>query len=228
MSEKKLNEVTKRLIEFRENQHLNRSQFAKKLNVAISSLDFIEKGERPCSASIKLALLKVYGYDIDTDTHLFASKDAAERVSSDLITIPFYRVSAAAGSGITVPDEPQIDNLYFDKRWLASVIPSTTKFEYLNCITASGDSMITPDNKGIHNGDLLFVDTYQKIVNNGIYVILINNELRVKRLIKLMNGDLSIQSDNPKYPTEVFKPNEDNYTIAIVGKVVYNTSRGDV
>ena len=105
-------------------------------------------------------------------------------------------------------------------------MPHTT-FENLNCFMVTGDSMVNIDNKGIFDGDILFVDITQKQVFDGIYVIEINNELRVKRLLKQLDNTILIKSDNPAYPTEIYDTENSPYNLSIVGRVVFNITRGN-
>lgn len=221
-------ESAEKLRDFRIAQKLKQKDFAQKLGIASSTLGYVEQGSREITDKIKLALIKVYGYDIDEDKYIQPSLDEAERVSDNLISIPFFRVSAAAGSGVQLDEHQECSRLVFDKRYLKSILPVSVDLDYLQCITASGDSMWTPDNKGINDRDILFIDTKNRIPDNGVYVILVNNELRVKRLLKRLDETIAIKSDNPKYETEIYNPETSPYTISILGKVVFNISNGNV
>ena len=203
---------------------LTQKQLALKLEVGSTTIAEIEQGIRPLNSKVTLALLRVFNYDIEKDVYLSENN----LVPNDFIKIPFYRISVAAGSGIYLEENIEKDTLNFDKKVLEHILPTHVNFKYLICLTAVGDSMTTPDGKGIKNNDLLFVDTSKKIVDNGVYVILVNNELRVKRLIKKLDGSLSIQSDNPKYETEIYNVETSPYTVGIMGKVLFNMSRGEI
>lgn len=138
-----------KLRKIRQAQNLTQAEFAKKLGIGMATLGYVEQGTREITDKIKLALIRVYGYDIDSNKYIQPSYDDAERVSSNLISIPFYRLSASAGSGIQLEEVQEKETLYFDKRYLSSILPDSINFKYLQCITASGDSMSTPDGKGI-------------------------------------------------------------------------------
>lgn len=213
------------LKKFRERINLGQKELAEILGVGRTSLAYMEQGTREVSDTVKLGLLKTFKYDIDNDEYLEDIKDVK---NMNTIKIPFYRISIAAGSGIYLDDNVEKEILYFDKRFLSAVLPLYTDFNWLNCYTAMGDSMTTPDGKGILSGDLLFVDISKKSVNDGVYVININNDLRVKRLIKHLDGSLSIQSDNPKYAPELYNPDTSPFSIEVIGKVIYNMSRRDL
>jgi phage repressor protein C with HTH and peptisase S24 domain len=53
--------------------------------------------------------------------------------------------------------------------------------------------------------------------------------LIVKRLVKKLGGTLIIISDNPKYPEEIYKPDQDKeLEIKVIGKVVWNGSKENI
>lgn len=142
-----------------------------------------------------------------------------------IVKIPFYReAKAAAGLGEVIPENSEQDFLFFDKRWVENILGADVRMTI--AITAKGNSM----DGGVHpikNGDLLFVDTSVKnIVNNKVFVIQQENELRVKRVVKDFSGVTHLISDNPdksKYPDEVI--NKDSL---IVGRVVWNGSKENI
>lgn len=73
-------------------------------------------------------------------------------------------------------------------------------------------------------GDYIVADCKQCDPQEGIYVINMDGELRVKRLLKKFDGRILIISDNPDYPTETLLP-ESNQTLCIVGKVILKVER---
>ena len=73
----------------------------------------------------------------------------------------------------------------------------------------------------VHDGDLLFVDTsVRNIENSRIYVLNSNDVLLVKRLSVRLDGSIDVRSDNPKYEPELIRPN-DRTVLQIIGQVVY-------
>lgn len=216
-----------RIKELRAKYNLTQEQLAVRLNVGRTTIAYIEQGSREINDTVKLNLLKEFCYDIESDTY---SKDLTniDIKPKNLVKFPFYRIGASAGSGTYIDDNILEDDIVFDKRALNLLLPKEINIDYLQCFSVSGDSMTTPDNKGILNGDLLFVDISKKQVYDGIYVIEANNELRVKRLTKNLDGSLLIQSDNPKYPSETYNIETSPYNLSIVGKVVYTMSKGNI
>lgn len=64
-------------------------------------------------------------------------------------------------------------------------------------LEASGDSM----EPSISNGDLLLVDEGDVRLSDGVFAFVLDEEARVKRFRKRIDG-VTIISDNPIYPPE--------------------------
>jgi phage repressor protein C with HTH and peptisase S24 domain len=135
----------------------------------------------------------------------------------NIISIPFYSAKASAGSGEALPDYPEKDVMWFDSRWLKNIV-GVSNTDNLAIIQAKGDSMDGGVNP-IKDGDLLMVDeSYKEPINNQVFVVnLGNNEIVVKRINRHWDGQLSLESDNPKYPFII--PSKE---ATIIGKVVWN------
>lgn len=108
--------------------------------------------------------------------------------------IPVFDVALAAGSGTHIDMERVTDWVPISREWIQD--QQFTK-DRLVVVTVSGDSM-TPR---LHDGDMLLVNTAEKQpVSGNIYAIAVDNELRVKRLMKRMDGSWIISSDNKSNP----------------------------
>jgi phage repressor protein C with HTH and peptisase S24 domain len=72
--------------------------------------------------------------------------------------------------------------------------------EHIRALPVSGDSM----SPTINEGDLAFVDTScRSFEAEGIYVIVFNNSLLIKRLVvDLAAQRIEVRSDNAKMPTQ--------------------------
>jgi len=82
-------------------------------------------------------------------------------------------------------------------------------------IQAVGDSM----NPTFNAGALLLVNTkINQIKNDSIYVINRDDELIVKRIQDLWNGQIKIKSDNPKYEPLIIQKTD---ALKIVGEIVW-------
>lgn len=149
--------------------------------------------------------------------------------NENVIAIPFYNVKAAAGSGIEAPSYTDKDVLYFDRRWIRNVLGAEpNNLSIIQCKGNSMDSGVnSPDD--IKDGDLLLIDTSQKMGNNKTFVFREDNDLRVKKLKWELSGTLSIISNNPSFQTEILEPDMLALTnFEIIGKVIWNGSRENV
>ncbi len=87
--------------------------------------------------------------------------------------------------------------------------------DHIVLIQAVGDSM----NPTFNASAVLLVNTkVNQIKNDSIYVINRDDELIVKRIQDLWNGQIKIKSDNPKYEPLVIQKTD---AIKIVGEVVW-------
>lgn len=155
---------------------------------------------------------KVYGVNL-------ISKNVQSNNSS--IEIDYIHINPSCGRGTVVMDEADVTPVRIGKEVIKDIWKVSTP-EVLKLFKASGDSM----ENTIEDGNILLVDTSRTDYHNGgIYVLTINNDWFVKRLRLKINGDLEIISDNPKYESEILKPNTD-IEINVVGRVIKNLSRG--
>ena len=118
-------------------------------------------------------------------------------------------------------DEPDVTPVKLGTQMIQTVLKISDP-RNLKTFKASGDSMETV----IEDGDLLLVDFGRTdFSNGGIFLLTINNDWFIKRLRKRLSGELDVISDNPKYPVETFKA-DDNIEIIVKGRVIKNLSRG--
>lgn len=120
----------------------------------------------------------------------------------EFVSIPRLDIRASAGPGqAVVPaegDRPSF--IAFREQWLRSLGVNPRNAEF---IESHGDSM----EPTIQDGDLLLIDRgIDRVKSNGIYVLVAQGLVLVKRLQLLIGGSLLIISDNPKYEREVVKP----------------------
>lgn len=213
-----------KLKQLRNNQGLTQDKLAEELEVSKSLIVAIENGDR----NISLKLLKKIQDKFNVDLYS-ASPVAPINDNNNIVALPIHDISAAAGAGTWLGDEPEQDVMYFDKRFLKQILKRDS-FEPIHIIYAKGDSMDSGWNQpdDIKDGDLLMVDTSQTTGNNQIFVILVNNqELRVKRLAKKADT-LYITSNNSSYKPEIYTPDDSEIEIKVVGKVVWNGSKESV
>ena len=218
---------------------LTQQEFAESVNSSQQIIAMIENNKRGIPSSIREGFYTNYGVSYEKARECKTKEELNVLLNSSVISfnndpnivaIPIYDISAAAGSGTSLTDDEPAKNIrYFDRRILKHLL-KVDNYSNLHIIYAQGDSMDSGWNQpdDIKDGDLLMVDTSQTCGNNQIFVILVNNsELRVKRLFK--RGDtLFISSNNPKYKDEVYYPDNSDTEIKVIGKVVWNGSKENI
>lgn len=109
--------------------------------------------------------------------------------------LPLYDVQAAAGHGSLVEREDIADFLAFKSAWIRRELGADPKDLYL--ISVEGDSM----EPTLRPGDVILVDRRQawRIPKDGVYVLLMDGSLLVKRLQSMPGGIIKVTSDNPSY-----------------------------
>lgn len=131
------------------------------------------------------------------------------------IQLTLLDIKAEAGNGFDNNDYPKsVKLIEVSEKWARNKLGHNLKS--ISVITASGDSMQPTFN----SGDWLFIDQATNFYEDeGVYVYMSTEGLKVKRLQKLVNGTLLIISDNSKYNSEALKSHEID-SIKICGKVV--------
>lgn len=128
--------------------------------------------------------------------------------------LPSYEITAAAGDG-AFADEGEPDGFQvMPNSWLKSV--TRARLNDLCVIQVAGDSMW----ETLHSGDSVLVDRSRKTLGRpGIYVLLVDGELIVKRVQKdLQTGFIDVISDNPRYPKMTVQEED---KLRVVGRVVW-------
>jgi len=134
------------------------------------------------------------------------------------VGVPRLAVGAAAGAGALTGEEVRIGAIGFDPGWLRREGLNPAQ---LSVVRVEGDSMMPT----LAHGDEIMVDTADGAarLRDGIYVIRIDDELKVKRLARAPGrGRVSVVSDNPAYPRFDDVALSD---IGVVGRVVWTGRR---
>ena len=139
------------------------------------------------------------------------------------VQIPEYRIACGAGPGYT-PSFEEIEES----------VPATYRLSYFQSLgikpsdckrfVVHGDSM----EPTLYSGDRVLVNCadHLSIKNNHVYAINFEDEVRVKRLIRMMNGDLIIKSDNESYEDEIIKRDDETVQFSIIGRVIERAGSG--
>jgi phage repressor protein C with HTH and peptisase S24 domain len=174
---------------------------------------FIKRGVPRKLAENDRAKLARY---FDIDEQLLGGPARARPIdASDLVPIPRYRVSAAAGHGAIPGSEDKVAEVGFSARWLEKL--SGARPRDLSIIQVKGDSM----SPTLSHGDDIMVDmsAARRKLSDGIYVLRRDDALLVKRVaLHPTRSTLTIASDNPAYATWTdCAPDE----VDIIGRVIW-------
>lgn len=132
----------------------------------------------------------------------------------DVVRLPMFDVQASAGPGAR-NDAPRIvEKLPFSKSLLDQLSIREGK---AHVIRARGDSM----EPTISDGAIVLIDTsYTRVKDDGIYALVIGDDVRIKRVAKGWQGALQLLSDNDRYQMEQLSP-PDAEGLQVAGKVVW-------
>lgn len=125
---------------------------------------------------------------------------STEPPPTDYVYIPvFSGVHASMGNGGRVEHEEVSGKHSYSQAWL---LKEGLEAAQLSRIQAVGRSM----EPTIWDGDMLLVNRSERVIKDGkIYAFRVGDEIRVKRLFRLMDGRVRVVSDNPDknlYPDE--------------------------
>lgn len=96
---------------------------------------------------------------------------------------------------MSVSEEP-IETIAFRQEWL---LKHGINPRHAAAVTAKGDSM----DPVIRDGDLLLVDTsIGRVRDNGIYIVVVDGLIFVKRVHMHMDRSVTLISENKSYPPE--------------------------
>ncbi len=135
----------------------------------------------------------------------------------EIVKLPRYDVRLAAGAGAFPDTEQVIDYIPFNRKWLKSVVPGGV--EKLVVVEVDGDSM----EPSIRSKDEILINLSDTVVvDGGIFAILMNDALVIKRVFRSPDG-LEIRSDNDRHPSWTIR--DEGSSLIIVGRAVVRVGR---
>lgn len=201
---------------------LSRAKFIEGLGISSRTLESYEANETSPDADFLERVWTKYNkfLTLDDFNWLLIGERGQGLPAGDYARVPLYDVSAAAGAGAVVSGEEVLDVLAFKKSWLASELRVSEKD--LALIFVSGESM----EPTLRPGDMaLIVKQEGQPVDDGIFVVRLEDALLVKRLQRLPGGRLQVSSDNPAYRPFEIDMKTQGRDFAIIGKVVWAGKR---
>ncbi len=129
----------------------------------------------------------------------------------DLSPVKMYDIEAAAGAGRSFEGEPVKTTLYFSSAELAEQGLDPAQ---VVGVKVRGDSMLGT----LDDGDWVLVDRSNRDPKQeGVFLLLVSGERRIKRVQRLAGGALYLISDNDHYQPEMIKP-QDMHDVEILGR----------
>lgn len=199
----------------------DRESFSTLTGIALSTIGNYERGDRVPDADMIWRYREASGISADwilgggsqTPTPIGGVKKLQSL--DRMIRLPIYsEVMASAGPGSTPASEVADGILALDRRFLRDqgAVP-----EQCAVIWARGDSMMPT----IPDGSALVVDRSQLEIADGCIMVLnVGGSLLVKRVQRLISGDVRLVSDNRDYESETLSPHMLDQ-VRVVGRVVY-------
>ncbi|HAV44359.1 MAG TPA: hypothetical protein DCX44_03510 [Halomonas sp.] len=129
----------------------------------------------------------------------------------ELSPVLMYDIEAAAGAGRSFEGEPVKTILHFPSSELAEQGLDPAQ---VVGIKVRGDSM----DGTLADGDWVLVDRSNRDPKQeGVFLLLVSGERRIKRVQRLAGGALYLISDNDHYQPEMIKP-QDMHDVEILGR----------
>lgn len=133
--------------------------------------------------------------------------------ATDSIMIPRFDARLSAGPGAFSQRAEVLDHIPFTPQFLRRKL-GRGSIEGLVIVETAGDSM----EPTISDGDLVMIDTHDTIPHDGLYALVVDNALFVKRLHKMVDG-LEIGSDNRDLYRPTTLPRDRIDEVTVVGRV---------
>ncbi|PSJ22149.1 hypothetical protein CVH10_08750 [Halomonas sp. ND22Bw] len=208
-----------RLREERERLGMSQTQLAALGGVGKMSQINYEKDARSPNAAY-LTALDEFGVDIQyvlTGRRTDGSQGVGEHGSLSLTSkeslspVAMYDIEAAAGDGRSLEREEVESTMYFPTEQLAAQGLDPAQ---VVGIKVRGDSM----DGTLADGDWVLVDRSSRDPHpEGVFLLLVHGERRIKRVQRVAGGAWLLISDNPRYEKELIKP-QDMKDVEILGR----------
>lgn len=193
-------------------EHTSQAALRKQTGIASTSMSLYVAGQRIPKFIDGVRIAHALG----VDPTWLATGIGGPMPASEHLTVPIYDVRLAAGVASFSDAAEQIGEMPFDRQMLSGLRRSSA--EGLAVFQAEGDSMWPT----IQDGARVLADLKDTRLREGVFAFRTGNELRIKRLRRLVDG-IEIRSDNDRYPPEVLKGDEAD-EVAIIGAVLWTGS----
>lgn len=200
-----------RVKEIRAKFNLKQLDLAKELGLTQDKISKIEQNKHKVSVEISNILSQKWLINpwwlLSGQGEMLLSENKSLENKDNVLIKKYSNINASAGDGVENYSE-ETEDISLSISFLKSF--NIHKFKNLEIITAHGDSM----QPTIMNKDYLLIDrSHQAIIDGHIYIFRYENEVFVKKLIKLDSG-LKAISENKEYEPRIIKD------VEILGKVL--------
>ncbi|SMF82839.1 Phage repressor protein C, contains Cro/C1-type HTH and peptisase s24 domains [Tistlia consotensis] len=137
----------------------------------------------------------------------------AANPQDQFVGIPRYDVQLSAGGGGFAQRAELLDEIPFTPKFLRRKLGRGTTRD-LVMVEVAGDSM----EPTLSDGDLVMIDTSSRTVNDGLFALVWEDALLVKRLRRAVDG-LLIISDNSDLYEPMLLPRSRGDEVQVVGRV---------
>lgn len=208
------------------------NEFSEKLGIKQPTWNRYEAGKFPPKLGLLRELHQKYNIDLNwlttgqgsmfgevkMESSVAKPSDAA--VSANHRAIPHYDIRAAAGNGSAQMVVDASSYVVFDQSWFERYVPTRA---VLGVLEVEGDSM----SPTLMSGDMVVLNMEDRgireaLAQGGIFAFTVFGNFRIKRLQPMVNGDLKMISDNPRYETETLPADMVADNLQIQGHMIWS------
>nr|DAD63520.1 MAG TPA: Repressor protein CI [Caudoviricetes sp.] len=196
----------------------SQKDFAKEIGWPIGRIQDLESGKVKSIKAEEAELLQekflINGW------WLFTGKGSmldVPRSNIDGYEVDMLDLKASAGTGIMAFEVSVIGKFILDKAFFKT----PQHQENIKIIEVQGDSM----EPTIQDGAFVVIDVTKCDKTDGIYAILLDNNVLIKRLQFNLDGTIKIISDNGKYEAKIYNAKDDQVFFKILGRKVMTIQR---
>ena len=203
---------------------MTQMQMAKALGVSRPTISYWQRSER-LTLDVATRLCGVLGCQLSDLMGAEATADQGEKiitVQTELpppegyIRVAVYDVYGSCGGGC-INSADLVKGSVDLAAWFAHSLPGVTALSGLQIVSSSGDSM----RPTIETNSLVLIDTNQRSFHaDGVFCLRVEDSVFIKRIMRNLDGSLTLISDNPIYPPAKVSKVEMQQT-QIIGRVVY-------
>lgn len=190
--------------------HLTQTKFADSLGIHKNTLIRYEKEKRLPDAALLIRICEQYGVDptwlLTGHIESIPRLEETSLALKDYITLPFCS-SLKDNAGRQKP-------LAIKKSWVHHQLQ--VKPEDLRLFCVEGESM----KPTLYPDDVILLNLYETMVQEGIYALQIGEVLVIKRLQRLSEDAIQVISDNPMYESWTANLKDPTQQLTVVGRVV--------